>query len=299
MSTMFTITVPSTSANMGPCFDSAGIALNRYLTLTVKESDVWEITEHGEHLPHVAHYEDHFIYNIACDIADKYDSVMRPCAVAVQSNIPLARGLGSSASAVLAGIELANQVADLQLTDDEKLALATEIEGHPDNVAPALFGGIVVSTTSEDGTVLWQQISSLTMEMVVAIPDIELRTEKARNALPSSYTREQATQASSISNVMIAALLAENYELAGTLMEEDLFHEPYRSALIPHYEDIRSTSRKFGAYGTVISGAGPTMISFTSKDNQQQVIEGLRSLLPSFNVQAQQIDTKGLQVTYE
>lgn len=299
MSTMFTISVPATSANMGPCFDSAGIALDRYLTLTVKESAAWEVTEHGEYLPQAAHYEDHFIYKIARDIARKYDKKMHPCAVSVRSDIPLARGLGSSASAVIAGIELANQVADLQLTSDEKLTLATQIEGHPDNVAPALFGGVVVSTMAKDGTVLYQRIPALAMEMVVAIPDLKLRTEDARNVLPSSYTREQATQASSISNVMIAALLSENYELAGTLMEEDLFHEPYRSDLVPHYEEIRKTSRRCGAYGTVISGAGPTMIAFTAKAKQQPVTRGLRSLLPSFDIQPQAIDTKGLQVTYQ
>lgn len=299
MSTMFTISVPATSANMGPCFDSAGIALDRYLTLTVKECAAWEVTEHGEYLLQVAHYEDHFIYKIARDIARKYDKKMHPCAVSVRSDIPLARGLGSSASAVIAGIELANQVADLQLTSDEKLTLATQIEGHPDNVAPALFGGVVVSTMAKDGTVLYQRIPALAMEMVVAIPDLKLRTEDARNVLPSSYTREQATQASSISNVMIAALLSENYELAGTLMEEDLFHEPYRSDLVPHYEEIRKTSRKCGAYGTVISGAGPTMIAFTAKAKQQPVTRGLRSLLPSFDIQPQAIDTKGLQVTYQ
>lgn len=299
MSTMFTLSVPATSANMGPCFDSAGIALDRYLTLTVKESAAWEVTEHGEYLPQVAHYEDHFIYKIARDIAKKYDKKMHPCAVSVRSDIPLARGLGSSASAVIAGIELANQAAALQLTTDEKLTLATQIEGHPDNVAPALLGGIVVSTMAEDGTVLRQRIPSLALKMVVAIPDTELRTEDARNVLPSSYTREQATQASSISNVMLAALLNENFELAGLLMEKDLFHEPYRSDLIPQYEVIRKTAKEFGAYGTVISGAGPTMIAFVPERKQQPVTRGLCARLPSFEIQPHAIDTKGLQVTYE
>lgn len=294
MSTM--ITVPATSANMGPCFDSAGIALNRYLTLTVDESDVWTFSQHGNHQPPVAHYEDHFIYKIARETAEKYEKEMRPHAVSIQSDIPLARGLGSSASAVLAGIELANLAANLHLSDDEKLALATQIEGHPDNVAPALFGGMVISTTAQDGSVFYQQISSLALEMIVAIPDTELRTEDARNALPSSYTREEATRASSVSNVMVAALLGGNYELAGELMEEDLFHEPYRAKLIPFYEEIRKASKECGAYGTVISGAGPTMIAFASIDNQRNVVDTLRTLLPTFEVESHSIDNQGVRV---
>src|SRR5699024_5922938 len=283
-------------ANMGPCFDSAGIALNRYLTLTVEESPVWEFKHEGDYLPPTIDFEDHLFYRIAKEVADRRGEKMRPSYVTVQSDIPLARGLGSSASAVLAGIELANQTTDLALSEDEKLTLETKFEGHPDNVAPALLGGLVFSTPLQNKTIAYERMSTLHMQLVVAIPDIKLRTDEARNALPLSYSRERATYASSLSNVMVAALLQENYTLAGEIMEEDLFHEPYRSPLIPNYEHIRTHAKKLGAFGTVISGAGPTMISFTNKQHQQHIAEGLQSLLPEYEVEMHSIDNQGLHV---
>ncbi len=222
---------------------------------------------------------------------------MKPSLVTVNSDIPLARGLGSSASAVLAGIELANQTANLSLSDEEKLAIATKFEGHPDNVAPALFGGLVLSTPLKDSTIAYERILSLDLQIVIAIPETKLRTDEARNVLPLSYSRERATHASSISNLMVAALIQENYELAGTLMEEDLFQEPYRSALVPNYERIRKKAKELGAFGTVISGAGPTMISFTNKQHQQYVADGLRKILPDYEIQSHSIDYHGVQVS--
>lgn len=296
MSQAWEIIVPATSANMGPCFDSAGIALNRYLTLIARKNNAWEFTHEGNYLPPSIHFEDHLIYRIAKEVADQHGKKMHPSHVTVQSDIPLARGLGSSASAVLAGIELANLTADLSLSVVEKLTLATTFEGHPDNVAPALLGGLVFSTPLQNETIAYERVSTLQLQLVVAIPDITLRTDEARSALPPSYSRERATQASSLSNLMVAALLQGNYTLAGEIMEEDQFHEPYRSPLIPNYEHIRTHAKRLGAFGTVISGAGPTMISFTNKQHQQHVAEGLESLLPEYEVTMHSIDFQGLHV---
>lgn len=299
MSDMCKIIVPATSANMGPCFDCAGIALDRYLTLTVQNNHSWEFKHEGAYLPPPIYYEDHLMYRVAHTIAKRKGKKMNPSMVTINSDIPLARGLGSSASAILAGIELANQTSHLSLTEDEKLTLATELEGHPDNVAPALLGGLVLSTPLKDSTVVYERIRSLDLQMVIAIPETKLRTDEARGALPTSYTRENAAHASSISNVMVAALLQENYELAGKLMEEDLFQEPYRSQLIPNYDFIRTTAKELGAYGTVISGAGPTMISFSNKQHQQRIADELQKLLPNYEVAMHSIDVQGVRVHFE
>src|SRR5699024_5106048 len=178
------------------------IALDRYLTLTVQNSHSWEFKHEGAYLPPPIYYEDHLMYRVAHTIAKRKGKKMNPSMVTINSDIPLARGLGSSASAILAGIELANQTAHLSLTEDEKLTLATELEGHPDNVAPALLGGLVLSTPLKDSTVVYERIRSLDLQMVIAIPEKKLRTDEARGALPTSYTRENAAHASSISNVI-------------------------------------------------------------------------------------------------
>jgi len=293
---MFTITVPASSANIGPGFDSAGLAVERYLTLTVERQDQWEFKHISPFLPEETDYQEHFIYQVAKKIAEKHGQVLPPCKVIVDSDIPLARGLGSSASAVVAGIELANQLCELKLSSTKKLAYATEIEGHPDNVAPALFGGLVVSVKSVGGEIDFIQIPNIDLDIILYIPNVELKTEEARNVLPKQFTRDEATSASGVSNVMIASLLTQDYERAGKMMEQDLFHEPYRAKLIPNYEMIKQHAKKVGAYGTVISGAGPTMISFAPKGEGQSIVTQMNKVLENYDVTSLQIDYNGLQV---
>lgn len=293
------IRVPATSANNGPGFDSTGLAVNRYLTLVVEPAKQWEFVHHSLYLPPSPVYHQHFIYKVAKQIADRYEQTLTPCKVIVKSDIPLARGLGSSASAVVAGIELANQLCDLALSDQTKLNLATDIESHPDNVAPALFGGLVISVQHANKDVDYLHIPNLDVDLVVYIPDVELKTEDARSVLPDSYKRSEATSASGIANLMIAALLQKDYELAGKMMEHDLFHEPYRANLIPNYQRIKQEAKNLGAYGTVISGAGPTMISFAPKGKGQRIADDMKIMLSTYEVACLQIDTAGLQVTHQ
>lgn len=292
---MFTISVPASSANIGPGFDSAGVAVSRYLTLQVKESEEWQFTHTTNSIPSVRHYRDHYIYKVAKQVADWHDSLLTVCHVTMDSEIPLARGLGSSASAIVAGIELANQLCELRLTEDQKLAYAVKIEGHPDNVAAALLGGFVVTVKMGDEA-SYKKLPAIQTDLVVYIPNFELKTEDARKVLPEEFLMKDAATASGVSNLMISALLTGDYELAGKMMESDLFHESYRAKLIPNYFDIRSEARKLGAFGTVISGAGPTMISFVPNGQGATIAEQMRTILPDYEVDALQLDEKGLQV---
>ena len=201
----FRITVPASSANIGPAFDSAGLALNLYLTLRVTEAEKWEFKHRSPLLPETASHEDHLIYLVAKRIAENYNKQLPPCSVVMESEVPLARGLGSSASAVVAGIELANQIFALHLSNEEKLNAATEIEGHPDNVAPALFGGFIISATTEEDEVHSVKLKELDTDLILYIPTVELKTETARGVIPKAFSQEEAVSANSISNVMIAA----------------------------------------------------------------------------------------------
>lgn len=294
--TMFTISVPASSANIGPGFDSVGLAVKRYLTLEVSVDQEWKINHNHSYLPPNGHYKDHFIYQVAKNVAQTYHKKLSPCKVNVTSEIPLARGLGSSASAVIAGIELANQLCQLSLTTDEKLNIATDIEGHPDNVAPALLGGFVITATLDD-ELIYTKIEELNVDIILYIPNIELTTNDARSVLPAKLTREKAACASGISNLFIAALLQENYSLAGKMMENDLFHEPYRAKMIPNYQTIKKTAKQLGAYGTVISGAGPSMLSFAPKGSGENVSKEMKNILPDYDIGVLQMDAVGLQIT--
>lgn len=291
----FTIKVPASSANIGPGFDSAGIAVKRFLTLDVLPSKQWAFIHESSCLPTVDSYEDHYIYQIAVKIASAHNKEIPEASVRVTSEIPLARGLGSSASAIIAGIELANQLCDLQLTDDEKLTHACDIEGHPDNVAAALFGGLIVAVQTDE-SIDYVKLPALELELVLYIPDFELKTEDARKVLPDSYKRDDATKASAISNLMLTAFLKGDYPLAGKMMERDQFHEPFRAKLIPNFSEIKEKAKSLGAYSTVISGAGPTTISFVPIGKSEEIAEKMQSVLPTYEVVSLTICDDGLQI---
>lgn len=293
---MFKISVPASSANVGPGFDSAGIALSRYLTLTVKKANEWEFVHSTSIVPKVDHYKNHYIYRVATKIAEAYKCILPACHITMHSEIPLARGLGSSASAIVASIELANQLCQLQLSEKEKLELAVEIEGHPDNVAAALLGSFVVSVKMGDET-SYKKLPGLHMDLVIYIPSFELKTEDSRKVLPKQFRMQDAATASGVSNLMISSLLTGDYKLAGKMMESDLFHESYRAKLIPNYYELRSRARELGAYGTVISGAGPTMISFVPKGDGEKIASEMRTMFNDYDIDAVAIDEKGLEVT--
>ncbi len=209
--------------------------------------------------------------------------------------IPLARGLGSSASAIVASIELVNQLCGLNLTEEEKLDFAVKIEGHPDNVAAALLGGFVISVKMGEET-KYKKLPKLDMDLVVYIPSFELKTDESRKVLPKQFKMKDAATASAISNLMVSSLLTGDYKLAGKMMESDLFHETYRAKLIPNYYEIRSHARELGAYGTVISGAGPTMISFVPQGEGEKIAEKMRTIFPDYDIEKLEIDEEGLRV---
>ncbi|API92791.1 MULTISPECIES: homoserine kinase [unclassified Virgibacillus] len=292
----FSLSVPASSANIGPGFDSLGLAVDLYLNLTVSANNTWGIDQQSEMLPAFNNYKEHFIYQVANQTAALYGKELPACYMTINSAIPLARGLGSSASAIVAGIELANQCCQLGLSSNEKLQLATEREGHPDNVAAALLGGLVVTAYNDDKSIDVCKINQLNIDILVFIPQEELKTDVSRQVLPEVYSRSQAAKAGSIGNVFIAALMNENYELAGKMMEKDIFHEPFRAKLIAKYDAIKRMTKELGAYGTVISGAGPTMLSFFPKGTGAAIKQKLQNTFSSYHIQQREIDFTGVRV---
>lgn len=286
----FTISVPATSANLGPGFDSVGLAVNLYLKIDVlAPSRTWEIQHDlGAKVPSDAH-------NLLIKTALQVAPDIKPHKLKMMSDIPLARGLGSSSSVIVAGIELANQLADLKLSDDEKLTIASQIEGHPDNVAPAIFGHLVVATSYQGHT---QHVVAPMPDtaLLAFVPNYELRTKDARQVLPSEFAYGDAVAASAIANVAIAALLTGDMRLAGQLMEADLFHEAYRSQLIPEFARIRELAHTEAAYATYLSGAGPTVMVMLPKDKVQAVKLKIEAEKFSGQVLELAVDTEGLKV---
>lgn len=284
------IIVPATSANIGPGFDSVGVALSKYLEIVIMEPSKDWFIEHdlGENIPIDAS-------NLLIKTALRVTSTIQPHRIKMISDVPLARGLGSSSSVIVAGIELANQLANLNLTADEKLAIATEIEGHPDNVAPAIFGNLVISSY------LNQKVSSIVADFpetafIAFIPNYELKTSDSRGVLPSELSYKEAVAASSVANVAIAALLTGDLVKAGQAIQGDLFHERFRQQLVKEFSPIKALAKKEGAYATYLSGAGPTVMVLASKDKEETILAGLKALQLDGQVCSLRVDTNGVIV---
>lgn len=297
MSKAWSISVPGSTANLGPGFDSIGLALGLYLKLEVSLAEQWSFVHHSIHLPEEIVVEEHLIYTVAQQVAARYQVELPACKVEMYSEIPLARGLGSSASAIVAAIELVNCVCDLQLSTQDKCVISSEIEGHPDNASASVCGGLTIGATLPNGELHILNEKKLDACFAVFIPNVELKTAEARKALPESYDKGYAVHASSYSNLLTAALLKHDYALAGQFMEADLFHEPFRASLIPNYDFIRKLAKDFGAFGTAISGAGPTIISLVEPSKVATLVDEMKKHLPTYDIKAIAIDEVGIQVT--
>ena len=284
------IIVPATSANVGPGFDSVGVAVTKYLEIQVcEEREEWMI-EHqlGKWIPRD---ERNLLLKIALQIAPD----LQPRRLKMVSDIPLARGLGSSNSVIVAGIELANQLGNLKLSKHEKLELATKIEGHPDNVAPAIYGNLVIASSVEG------QVSAVVAPFpecafLAYIPNYELRTRDSRGVLPKKLSYKEAVAASSIANVAIAALLTGDMVKAGQAIESDLFHERYRQDFVREFATIKKVAKRNGAYATYLSGAGPTVMVLAEPDKMPKIKAELEKQPFKGKLHDLQVDTQGVRV---
>lgn len=290
------ITVPGSTANLGPGFDSIGLGLALYLTLDVNLQDEWEIIHLDENGPADFKIKDHLVYQIAQQTAKKYKANLPACRVEMTSELPLARGLGSSAAAIVAGIELANQLCNLQLSTQDKLNLSSAVEGHPDNATASVLGGLTISSMQTADTTDTLHINGIDAAFVVYIPDVELKTADARSVLPEKLDCGYAVTASANANMLAASLMAKDFERAGHYMELDKFHEPYRATLIPNFADIKQTAKAYGAYGTALSGAGPTMISLVPTTDAEDFAQKMQQAFPKHRVILTKADEYGIRV---
>lgn len=252
------VRVPASTANIGPGFDVLGIALNLYNYFELGEEKKYKTLADRS-------FRKYFEY-VGKDIP-KYSVNIR------KTEIPISRGLGSSANLIVGGLVLANEYNNRALSDLELLDLATEVEGHPDNVTPAIFGGLCVSALGEDRVYYSKKEIDNNLKFIAFIPPYQVSTEEARGVLPTSMDYKKAIENMSNTSMIISLIGDKKYgELKYFL--KDNFHEPYRKALIKDYDDIKVLSKRLGAIGTYISGAGPTMMSLTlDEDFYEQIKE--------------------------
>lgn len=271
------LSIPATSANLGLGFDSIGVAVTKFLKIRAYENHEFKVEFLNPELDILPPGEDNLVISTAKSIARKYNKEMPPVRVEMDSEIPLAHGLGSSSSAIVAGIEVAAYFCDLDLSDHDKIMLGCDIEGHPDNIGPCITGGVFVGYYNQ-GELYYHVLDNIDFSLVVSVPNYMINTNEARRALPASYDRQTAVTQNAINNVMLFSLFNKEYVDMGRLMMKDQFHEIYRRPLIKEFDDIKETALKNGAYATVISGAGPSVMTLCSKENIPHILKNLEKI---------------------
>lgn len=258
------IKVPATSANCGPGFDSLGFACNLYNFFTfeiISEGLTLEVIGEGEDL--LTASPENLAFLAFFKIWDKKSKSKIGLKLTMENNIPLSRGLGSSSTAIVAGLIAANELTGKTFSKEDILKFATDIEGHPDNVAPAIFGNFTVSYIDELSKIAKSIVIKPEKELkfVAIVPDTPLSTKKAREVLPKKISHKDAVFNVSRVAVLITSLLTGEYNNLAVGLEDKL-HQPYRLPLIKCSELVFNRSKKLGAYATTISGAGSTLMAY-------------------------------------
>jgi len=320
-----TVTVPATTANLGPGFDCIGAALTLHnqfkftrldipqpssatskggekgrVNITVTDSKLGEIPCGWPE--QVNTDADNLVYKAFLKLYKHLGKTPPPVQIEINLGIPLARGLGSSATAIAGGLVGANLLAGSPLSQTQVMELAIAIEGHPDNVVPALLGGCRLAATGLEAQqweicdIIWHP----DIVPVVAIPDFELSTGEARRVLPLQYTRADAIFNTAHLGLLVRGLETGRVDWLRTALQ-DKIHQPYRKALIPGYDAVYSAALGAGAFGMVISGAGPTVLALASQATASAVAFAMADAWNNQGIKAEarslSIDTQGAKST--
>ncbi|RAM51185.1 MAG: homoserine kinase [Hapalosiphonaceae cyanobacterium JJU2] len=315
------VIVPATTANLGPGFDCIGAALtlyNEFKFMRVDSSFPLEgevgkvkITVTGVEAEQMQTDESNLLYQAFVKLYQHLEQTPPPVEIEIKLGVPLARGLGSSATAIVGGLVGANVLAGEALSQSQLMELAIAMEGHPDNVVPALLGGCRLAATGvevepprgqerqewEICEVPWCE----NIVPVVAIPDFELSTKEARQVLPTQVSRADAIFNTAHLGLLLRGLETGNEDWLRVALQDKL-HQPYRKALIQGYDAVNAAAIAAGAYGMVISGAGPTLLALTDTKDSEAVVAAMSAAWQSQGisptVRSLAIDTQGTRSFY-
>ncbi|HYI92735.1 MAG TPA: homoserine kinase [Bryobacteraceae bacterium] len=263
-----TIRIPASSANLGPGFDALGLAVGIYLECRFRPSETLRITVTGRDCDSIPSTEQNLIWQTALAVGRDLGETLSPVELHIQNDIPLGKGLGSSAAALTAGVVIADSLLGLHWKKLRILDEAAKIEGHPDNVAACVLGSIVTSAIDSGGVAHAVRLElHERYDVGIVVPDAVLPTSKARSVLPDCYSKEDT-----IFNVQRAALLVAALTTGATsafpTALEDRLHQPYRAELVPGLEEALRL-RAPGLLGCALSGAGPSIVVFYERGYEE------------------------------
>jgi len=296
-----TIKVPASTTNLGPGFDCLGLALKLYNTVEMERTEKKDITIKisGEGEKELPRDELNIILSAIKLVFDKAGEKLCGLRIRQVNQIPIGRGLGSSAAARLAGIMAANELLKANLSEGEILRLAAELEGHPDNVAASLFGGLVI-VGREGKDFRWLRLEvPENLKVVVAIPERRLSTQRARDILPEKISLSDAVFNLSRVAMLVSSLISGRWQYLA-VSTQDRLHQPYRSSLVPGMEEVFEAALKEGARGAFLSGAGSTVAALAD-ENEKRIGKAMQEAFLKKGLKSRvkvlEIDKKGAQVS--
>ncbi|MEK4850397.1 homoserine kinase [Paenibacillus sp. FSL H7-0756] len=263
------VKVPASTANLGPGFDTLGMALSLYAWIEMEEAAETVFHLYGDEMAGVPRDKSNLLYKVAQMVFAEARVQVPELSISMYSEIPLTRGLGSSATAIIGALAAANAMIGSPLSQAKLFDMATAIEKHPDNVGASLFGGIITAVWDGEHADYIRIEPPQELEFLVVIPEFELETVKAREALPAEITMSDAVHNISRTSLLTAALAAGRLDLIGTAMQDRL-HQPYRAPLVPGMEKLLAEAPGHGALGIALSGAGPTLLCMVDRSEQRK-----------------------------
>ncbi len=269
--TTLRLALPATSANLGPAFDAAALAMDFYINIEARVAEEFSITATGRDAGICGQLENHLILNTYREVLEEAGKPARPLSLRIANDIPIGKGCGSSAAARLAGIALAVHFGRLRWTDGQIIGEASRREHHPDNASTCWMGGLTVARMGEEHAEQAQVICIRPKgkwPLLLAVPETALATEEARGVLPAHYSRADAVTNVQNSMLLLAAFTEGCPDLLSAALE-DRIHQPYRAALCPLLPCLQELKGKRGILGAVLSGAGPSVLIFLDRRASQ------------------------------
>jgi homoserine kinase len=290
------VKIPASTANLGSGFDSIGIAFQLYITLEVELAEETQFIWKGKELQNLTiRDEDNLILKAIERVYMRFQKKRPHFKMEVTSDIPLTRGLGSSASAYIGGLVVANEWLDRPLSDEDLLWLATEEEGHPDNVGASLQGGVFIGSVDWKKSQVFFHKQQFPQEwkFILAIPSYTLSTSMARDILPKEYSKEDAIFNLSRFGLLISSISSSNKEGVSHGLE-DALHQPYRQKLIPGFAELVDRKEELGVIGFTISGAGPTILALIEEQLEIDPIKN--EMINALTVESHSVEILVLEV---
>ncbi|CAN5798765.1 homoserine kinase [soil metagenome] len=295
---MISVRVPATSANLGPGYDAVGLALSLSMRIGLDRSSHPRVEVRGTGADLIPRGPEHPAYRAARFVAEIVGQSDVHFHLVQENQIPPTRGLGGSAAALVGGAVAANDLFGGQIAPPDLLNIVCELDGHPDNAAPALLGGLVIGTLTPVG-VSAVRLEPKGLKVVVAVPDFAVSTTAARRALPDSVSHRDATFNVGRSGLLLGALATGEYHLLRVAMQDRL-HQPYRSHLIPGLEEVIETALANGAHGACLSGSGPTVLAFAPEQRAREIASAMQAAFEAQDVKAESwaldVDLAGARV---